>query len=141
MIQPIISAVNDPAPPWSIGFAIIYEDAMYIKITEHYRQLAKREGGGGRLQFMSYHYGACGDERDDDGFPYKEDQCALRIDIDKRSLRHAHWNGEDHIPEHRLMGLDFEAITPSVFIRAVEEHRATGRPLPEILGFEVRAAR
>lgn len=133
--------MNDPAPPWSIIFGIIYADAMYIRIYEHYRELPRSDGGGGRLQFLSYHYGRCGNERDDDGIPTMEDHCALRIDIDKRSKRHAHYNGEDHIPEERLVGLNFDAVTAFDFIRAVEEHRTTSRPLHQILGFEVRNAK
>lgn len=136
---PRITAVNDPAPPWTIIFAIIYDDAMYIRIYEYYRQLSKIEGGGGKLKCFSYHYGQCGEERDEDGFPAKEDGCILRIDIDRRS-RHAHYNGEDHIPEARLVGLDFDAITSFDFIRAVEKHRATSIPLHEILRFEVKTA-
>ena len=114
---------------------------MYIRIYEHYRELSRIEGGGGRLQFLSYHYGQCGDERDEDGIPTMEDHCTLRIDIDIRSKRHAHYNGEDHILEERLVGLNFDAITPFDFIRAVEEHRATSRPLHGILGFEVRSTK
>lgn len=136
-----MNAVNDPAPPWALAFAIIYDDWMYIRIWETYRELTKREGGGGRLQYFSYHYGRCDEERDEDGFPGRENDCVLRIDIDERSQRHAHYNGEDHIPEERLVGLDFETITPFEFIRAVEEHRETAKPIPEILGFEVKTAR
>ncbi len=118
-----------------------YDDGMYICIREHYRQLSRMEGGGGRLQYFSYHYGPCGADRDEDGLPTREDDCVLRIDIDWRIQRHAHYGGEDHIPEERLVGLDFGAITPFDFIRAVEEHRATSNPLHTILGFEVRAAK
>jgi hypothetical protein len=136
-VDPQVVGVNDPAPPWSVKFAIIYDDGMYIRIYEHYRELSKREGGGGRLKYLSYHYGPCSEERDDDGFPLAEDRCVLRIDIDRFSHRHAHYDGENHIPERRLLGLDFDAITPFDFIRAVERHRTTQTPLPEILGFEV----
>jgi len=136
---PITSAVNDPAPPWTVEFAILYGDGMYIRIWEYYRELPKGEGGGGRLHYFSYHYGPCGAECDEDGFPNREDNCVLRIDIDERSQRHAHYGGEDHIPEDRLVGLDFDSITPFDFIRAVEQHRSTFlKPLTEILGFEVR---
>lgn len=65
----------------------------------------------------------------------------LRIDIDQKSRRHAHYGGENHIPESRLSGLDFDKITPFDFIRAVEQHRLTLKPLPEILGFEVITAK
>jgi hypothetical protein len=47
VVDPKISAVNDPAPPWSLFFAIIFNDGMYIRIYEHYRELPKRDGGGG----------------------------------------------------------------------------------------------
>jgi hypothetical protein len=113
---------------------------MYIRIYEHYRQLSKMEGGGGRLKYFSYHYGKCGEGLDEDGFPERESICVLRIDVDQRHRRHAHYQGEDHVPEARLVGLDFDAITPFDFIRAVEDHRTTSRPLHEILGFEVKAA-
>ncbi|HVC47485.1 MAG TPA: hypothetical protein VND90_09595 [Terracidiphilus sp.] len=140
IVTPIIVAGKDPLPPWTIKFAIIYDDGMYIRIYEHYRELAKKDGGGGRLHILSYHYGPCSEERDEDGFPYKEDNCVLRIDIDTISKRHAHYNGENHIPEERLVGLNFETISLSDFIRAVENHRKTSKPLPGILGFEVKAA-
>jgi hypothetical protein len=139
VVNPKVEAIKDPAPPWSVIFAIIYDDGMYIRIYEHYRELSKREGGGGRLQYFSYHYGPCGDERDDDGLPDMENRCVLRIDIDRKSKCHAHYDGENHIPEDRLLNLDFDTLTPFNFIRAVEQHRATNTPLPEILGFEVKA--
>jgi len=139
VVDPKVEAVNDPAAPWSVIFAIIYDDGMYIRIYEHYRELSKREGGGGRLQYFSYHYGPCSEERDDDEFPVMEDRCILRIDIDHRSQRHAHYEGEDHIPKERLVGLNFDSLTPFSFIRAVEQHRATQKPLTEIFGFEVIA--
>jgi hypothetical protein len=139
VVDPKVEAVDDPSPPWSVIFAIIYDDGMYVRIYEHYRELSKSDGGGGRLQYLSYHYGPCSEGRDDDGFPVMEDRCILRIDIDFRSKRHAHYDGEEHIPEERLLGLDFGTITPFDFIRAVEQYRATQKPLPEILGFEVKA--
>jgi hypothetical protein len=141
VVKPKITAVNDPAPPWTIMFALLYGDGSYIRIYEHYRQLSRQEGGGGRLQYFSYHYGPCGSERDEDGFPEMEKDCFLRIDIDHKSERHIHYAGEDHIREHRISGLNFDSITPFDFIRAVEKHRTIARPLHEILGFEVKAAK
>lgn len=111
---------------------------MYIWLWEHYRELSRREGAGGRLQYFSYHYGPGGRERDGDGFPVWSDDCVLRIDLDLRHGRHAHYAGENHILEPRLIGLDFDHLTPFAFIRAVEEFRVSSKPLPELLGFEVR---
>lgn len=132
-------AVDSPSPPWVMQFGIIYSDGMYIRIYEHYRSLSKAAGGGGRLQHLSYHYGPASAERDEDGFPVKADECVLRIDNAPNWGKHAHYGGEDHIPEQRLVGLDFDAITPFDFIKAVMMHRKTKRPLHEILGFEVKA--
>jgi hypothetical protein len=130
-------SVNSPAPPWTLHLAIIFPDGMYICIYEHYRSLAKADGGGGRLQYISYHYGPASAQKDADGFPVKSDECILRIDDAPRWGKHAHYEGEDHIPERRLPGLNFDAITAFDFIKAVKAYRETNRPLHEILGFEV----
>jgi hypothetical protein len=122
-----------------LEFAIIYTDGMYIRIYEHYRQLPKSAGGGGCLQYFSYHYGPHVNSFDRDGFPVFTKDVELRIDVDRWSRRHAHYQKEDHIPEARLPGLDFDAIDPFRFIRAVEDHRREMKPLHEILGFTVEA--
>lgn len=142
IVGPFTNALGDPdSPPWDSDFAIIYPDGMYIRIAEYYRPLPKRTGGGGCLDLLSYHYGPCTANRDADGFPPQSKKFELRIDIDRRFKRHAHYNGEDHIPEARLPGLDFDKIDPFEFIRAVEEHRKSSKPLHEILGFNVELAK
>jgi hypothetical protein len=114
---------------------------MYIRIAENYRQLPRIDGGGGCLQYFSYHYGPCTDTRDDEGFPLFSERFELRIDIDRQYKRHIHYMKENHIPEARLPGLNFDSIDPFKFIRAVEEHRKTSVPLPDILGFKVVPAK
>lgn len=109
---------------------------MYVRIVENYRPLRKSDGGGGCLQYFSYHYGPCTDTRDSEGFPLFSGDYELRVDIDRHN-RHVHYLNEDHIPEARLPGLDFESIDPFKFIRAIEEHRKSSKPLHEILGFNV----
>lgn len=141
LVGPFLDAARDPAPPWSLDFAIVYDDSMYIRISENYRALSKNEGGGGCLQYFSYHYGPCTTERDEDGFPVFLEDCELRIDIDRWSKRHIHYAGENHVPEVRLPGLDFNKISPFDFIRAVEEYRATQMALHELLGFKVETAK
>ena len=137
-VGPITDPLRYPdSPPWSSSFAIIYPDEMYIRIAEYYRQLSRSEGGGGCLEILAYHYGPCTDTRDDKGFPVFSKEFELRIDIDRRYGRHIHYMKEDHIPEARLPGLDFDSIDPFKFIRAVEEHRKSSAPLDEILGFKV----
>ena len=138
VVGPALDPLGDPdSPPWSLDFAIIYPGQMYIRIGEYYRQLPRSAGGGGCLQYFSYHYGSFSGAVDRDGFPVMVKQFELRVDIDRWHTRHIHYQNEDHIPEDRLPGLDFSAIDPFVFIRAVEEHRGTKKQLHEILGFRV----
>jgi hypothetical protein len=142
VVGPFTDALGEPdAPPWHSDFAIIYPSGMYVRVTEYYRSLSKREGGGGCLEYFSYHYGPCTSTRDSDGFPRLSKKRELRIDVDRRYKRHIHYQNEDHIPEFRVPGLDFKDIDPFKFIRAVEEHRKSLKPLHEILGFKVDPAK
>jgi hypothetical protein len=141
-VGPFTSALGQPdSPPWDSDFAIIFPDDKYVRVGEYYRPLPRKEGGGGCLQDLAYHYGPCSKNRDEDGFPNQMKKCDLRIDIDRRYQRHIHYMNEDHIPESRLLGLYFDNIDPFRFIRAVDRHRASGEPLQEILGFKVEPAK
>jgi hypothetical protein len=136
LIQPVLTALGD-SPPWVLDFAIMYSDGMYIRIGETYRALPRRDGGGGRLHHFSYHYGRHMGGFKADGFPAFASECEIRIDIDPVNNRHIHYQMEDHIPEARLPGLDFDTIDPFKFILAIEEHRRALKPLHEIFGFTV----
>jgi hypothetical protein len=138
VVGPFTDALGDPdSPPWNSDFALIYPKGMYVRVAEYYRALPKRIGGGGCLELFSYHYGPCSTVRDSDGFPPLSKKFELRIDIDRLHGRHIHYMKEDHIPEARLFGLDFDKIDLFEFIRAVEEHRRTLKTLHKILGFMV----
>lgn len=139
LVGPFTDALGSPdGPPWQSDLAIIYPDDMYIRVVERYRQLSKREGGGGCLDEFSYHYGPCKKARDTAGFPNFSKKFELRVDIDHGPYkRHIHYQREDHIPESRVVGLDFLNIDPFKFIRAVEKHRKESKPMHEILGFTV----
>lgn len=138
-----VNPLGDPeSPPWDLDLAIIFQGNMYIRVQEYYRPLPKASGGGGCLETFTYHYGPCTKTRDADGFPRYSAKCVLRIDRhtldNQRRVNHAHYMNEDHIPERRLPGLDFDQIDPFRFIQAVQEHRKSpDKPLHEILGFEV----
>ncbi len=141
-VGPFTDALGNPdSAPWRSDFAIIYSDGMYVRVGEDYRPLSKRQGRGGCREYFRFHYGPCTEERDEDGFPPHSKIFQLRIDIDRWHKRHIHYMKEDHIPKDRLPGLDFDSIDPFEFIRAVEEHRKSQRPLHEILGFKVESAK
>lgn len=142
VVGPFTDALGNPdSAPWRSDFAIVYPNGMYIRVSENYRPLPKRHGGGGCLELFSYHYGPCTTARDSDGFPLFSKRFELRIDTDRRHKRHIHYLKKNHIPEARLTGLDFDSIDPFEFIRAVEEHRKSLKPLHEILGFNVEPAK
>lgn len=141
LIGPDLIEMGD-SPPWSLDFAIMYTDGMYVRIGETYRALPRREGGGGRLQHCSYHYGRHSGGFKANGYPAFGNECEIRIDIDPIHQRHIHYRGEDHIPEARVSGLDFDSIDPFKFILAIEVYRKTTlKPLHEILGFTVEPQR
>lgn len=123
--------------PWNSDFAIIFENDRYVRVGEYFRELPKPNSGKGALSEFRYHYGPCNRNRDTDGFPKFRREVDLRIDIDTRNGRHAHYNGENHIPEDRLTGLDFGTLEPFKFVRAVIAHRQGNVPLIDILGFTV----
>ena len=142
IVGPFTDACGCPdSPPWNSDFAVIYPDNMYIRVGEYFRPLPKWEGGGGCLEHFSYHYGPCTNKRDAEGFPTALKRFELRIDIDRQYKRHIHYMKENHIPEVRLPGLNFDSIDPFKFIRAVEEHRKSSVPLHDILGFKVVPAK
>jgi len=124
VVGPFLDPVpNAESPPWALDFAILYPDKMYIRIYEYYRPLPRSAGGGGCLQYFAYHYGPYRNGFDRNGFPFQIDEVELRIDVDEWHKRHAHYGSENHIPEARLSGLDFNAIDPFQFIQAVDEYR------------------
>jgi hypothetical protein len=134
-----VNPLGEPdSAPWHLDVAIIFQDSRYIRVFEYYRPLPKASGGGGCLDAFSYHYGPCTATRDADGFPKYLSRFDLRIDRDKKDKNHAHYMKENHIPEARLPGLDFDQIDPFKFIQAVLEHREyPAKPLHETLGFKV----
>lgn len=135
---PKIYSLGQPdAAPWQLDWAIIFSDGKHIRVTENYCQLSKTFKGAGKRQYLSYHYGDCSPDRDEEDFPKFIEQVDLRIDIDETSKKHIHYDAEDHIPEVRVNGLKFDKICPFTFIRAILEHRNTGRALHEIIGFTV----
>jgi hypothetical protein len=140
VIGPLLDTSGE-LPPWVLDFALMYSDGMHIHLGETYVPLPKREGGGGRIYHLSYHYGRHEGRFKASGMPAFSKSCELRIDIDSLHGRHIHYGGEDHIIEDRLPGLDFDKIDPFLFIQAIEEHRADGKPLHEILGFKVEPAK
>jgi hypothetical protein len=59
------------------------------------------------------------------------------VDCD-RTGPHIHYDGQDHIVQARVNGLDIDDLDLFDFMDAVRVNRVTGRPLHEILNFTVQ---
>ncbi len=140
-IGPYVTPTVAPnKPPWKLEWTVLFEDGFYLRIKEYwYRRSASLGGRGTRCSF-SFHYGATNDAKDHDGVPIYSEDCPAIIRIDQDGDwrgPHLHYNGEDHIPQRRVTNLRISDVEPFAFIRAVLEHRNTGRSFPEIMRFTV----
>ncbi|MGB8260834.1 MAG: hypothetical protein WCE75_10810 [Terracidiphilus sp.] len=131
--------------PWQLKWAVLFRDGLYAQATENYI-LTKFSGLGERKDF-AFHYGQTPATFYPDGFPdYRKSGCSAIIRIDNHSPYdplsgggpHMHYNGEDHIGQSRVNGLDILNSDLFHFMDAVSEHRKTGRAFHEILNFTVQ---
>jgi hypothetical protein len=139
-LGPYITPTRPPKPPpWQLRWAILFSDATHLFITENWWPCPAPHQSLGYRKHFAFHYGMTGVLRDELGFPDREETgygTILRIDVD-RHCPHIHFKGEDHIQQHRVKGLDIQKTDPFLFVSAVREHKQTGKPLEEILRFEV----
>jgi hypothetical protein len=130
--------------PWQLKWAVLFDDGFYAQVTENYT-LTKFSGQGDRKDF-SFHYGQTPAIFDTDGFPiYRNLGSPAIIRIDNHRPYdppwggpHLHYNGEDHIGQHRVGGLDILKVDLFNFMEAVRKYRKTGLPFQEILNFTVQ---
>lgn len=128
--------INPNKPPWKMEWAVIFDDGMYFRVTENW---TNRKGvGSGYRKHFSFHYGVANPIRDQDGIPCRSPAypAIIRIDCD-RNGPHLHYSGEDHIQQSRVKSFRISDAEPFEFVRAVMEHRTTGKPFNEIINFQV----
>jgi hypothetical protein len=139
VLGPFVDCRSAPdRPPWSFELFILFDDGMYIRAWEAFSTVFGMPRHGRRTQF-SFHYGLTPRGRDPLGRPLwsSEEPVELRIDLDRWRADHLHHAGENHIPQARVKNLVIKEMTVTRFITATLEHRASRRPLREILGFEI----
>lgn len=128
-------------PPWKLEWCIKFHDGKYILAVENYYAEKKRLGGAGYRKYFSFHYGEWPALQDTDGWPKWRDekQFDLRIDEDQGRGPHIHFNGNSHIPQDRVHGLEISKQSMFDFVSLIHEHRRSGKPLNEVFGFTVAA--
>ena len=125
--------------PWQLKWAVLFDGGFYAQVTENYTP-TKFSGQGERKDF-AFHYGQTPSSFDPNGFPIYQKRglpATIRIDCDVPSGPHIHYNGEDHIEQSRVIGLNILKSDLFDFMEAVREHRKTGQPFHEILNFTVQ---
>jgi hypothetical protein len=135
-LGPFLRRTAGPAEHhWKVDWVILFADGMHLRLKETYSPRALARGGGGERKHFSYHYGNTPASVGPDGFPEpKLSTPTIRLDHD-RFGPHAHFNGQDHLKQDRIQGLQLGSAEMFVFLDAIVEHRKTQRPIDKLLGF------
>jgi hypothetical protein len=136
---PFLGATQSPMrAPWTMDWAVLFNDGYYVRVKETYRQLPGSNNG--ERHHLSYHYGSANPMKDARGIPVSRGapKPVLRIDVDTH-FPHIHMNGDDHIDQARVKGYIIKNADMVQFLRAVIEHRKTRTiPLGDLLNISVR---
>jgi len=95
----------------------------------------------GTLTEFSFHYGRLGQSKDPKSFncPKWIKVTDIRFDLSTDQHKyHLHYYGPDHIPQNRVIGCKISDMDRFSFIRGIEAHRTSKKPLNECFGFEIR---
>jgi hypothetical protein len=139
-IGPFATPTPPDRAPWEMDWTVLFADGQYFRLKEHWYRRATHLGGNGYRKTFSFHYGPTNPDKDADGVPIASDlyPAIIRIDEDDDWRGpHIHFDGEEHIPQSRVMGLPITRLDPFDFIRAVMKHRRTHARFDQIMGFTV----
>jgi hypothetical protein len=122
---------------WKLDWAILFRDGMHVRLKETYWPNPFALGGGGRRRHFSYHYGTTPSSVDPRGFPTPRLSIpTIRLDNDKWGP-HAHFQGEDHIKQARIQGLQLDSVEMFPFLGVILQHRETKIPIDDLWGFRL----
>jgi hypothetical protein len=139
ILGPVLECTVLPdLPPWWFELFILFDDGMYIRVWEHFNNVAGSRRHGQRAYF-SFHYGLTPAGRDINGRPIwnNSDSVELRIDLDSWNADHLHYRGENHIPQSRVKNMVISEMDIGRFLKGIMESRGSKRPIHEIFGFEI----
>lgn len=135
--------IRPNSPPWNMDWAIIFPDGYYAYVYERWYTSGIWIPGKprpGRREHFSFHYGRANHVLKPNGIPEKDKvncPAIIRIDCDMWGP-HLHFHNEsDHINQQRVQGMVIQDSDPFEFMRAVIEHRNTGRDFDSIMHFTV----
>jgi hypothetical protein len=140
---PFLRPTAEPGePPWSVKWLIFFKNTKYLRLNESYYRKSSRSGGGAYRAHFSFHYGNIPPRQRGSGSLKwnKEEQVDIRIDLDARFGPHIHFDGDDHIPQSRVAGLQIGDQTMFTFIDRIQQHRKSGAAIEEVFGFKVEPA-
>lgn len=121
---------------WTFRWSLIFTDGKYIRIWEHYSKVA-RLSTSHRSRF-ALHYGPLSG-READGEPKYAATDPVEIRIDNiNNPSHLHWQApEPHYFQDRIRGLDLGSVDRHFFVKAILNHRRSGKPIDKLLGFRI----
>jgi hypothetical protein len=123
---------------WTLEWTLGFTDHKYLRVQEHFEKIRGLVGLSQRKAF-AFHYGALVAVAAD-GTPERaaSDPVDLRIDT-SYGAAHMHFgNPEPHIAQANVEGLDMEKLELFAFVRAVLDHRKTGKTLDKLLKFRIK---
>lgn len=118
---------------WTVEFL---SDKQYIRCHEGW---SSRRGNPARRYLFSLHYGP-GPTRTATGDVVYDhtDPVTLRLDKKNNEPEHLHYlSPTPHYGQARVKGLVIDDVDLIAFLSAVVQHRATGAPFDQLLGFTV----
>lgn len=140
-VGPFLTPTVQPnRPPWQMDWTVIFEDEMYFRVTENWFLRKANLGYRGYRAHFCFHYGKANPDRDGEGIPFRSKAypAIFRVDLDSSpNGAHIHFGGKDHVLQDKVHGFRISDAEMFEFIRAVHEHRATGKSFDEVMKFTV----
>jgi hypothetical protein len=131
------TATNPGIYNWTFDWLLVFkDDNRYLRAPERYGKVAGLQLSR-RIAF-TFHYGPI-IQRDVNGKLIWQNTDSVDIRIDKiRGEVHMHYQAPNpHYGQGSIQGLTLESVDMLKFVRAVLQHRRSGKPLDEILGFKI----
>jgi hypothetical protein len=122
---------------WMFDWVVVFNsDNKYLRVRESHDKV----GGlahSRRLGFV-FHYGPIVQRDVDGNIVWKSgDPLDIRIDTSGGAVHLHYQDPAPHHPQANVKGLSLNSIDVFKFVRAVLQHRRSGKPLNEILGFQI----
>ena len=131
------TTVNSRLFSWTFDWVLVFKsDNKYLRVRESYEKVAGLLMSR-RLGF-TFHYGPIV-KQDANGDIIYQSSDPVDIRIDKsRGRSHMHYQApQPHHGQEHVKGMTLDSIDMFKFIRAVFQHRKSGKDISEILGFGI----